>query len=360
MSVAFALGRYAPPHKGHIETLVNLSKLHDKVIIGIGSCFELGTPRHPLLALFREKMIVASLVHERIDPDKYEFVYLQDFNSLDTWFDHVMTIAKRKGTTHFVTGNKETVLDAFKVYGVPLPFEHINPETLSSYPFHSTDLRNAIIRGDYKSFVEMAAFGTTQLMGSIDGFNGLRRASNGCIQGFAPGRQTVDVVFLLTDEFCRQGKNYSRTYLLCGNCKMDKKDFPGYLALPEGAINDYEAPLDACLRELAEGTGIKSKVFSNTNEPAHILIQADNMRIMAEARFLNLFSSVDPHAIGSYGGSSQVFLINVVGYNPSIFDKTLRSNSDLDNVRFEPLPITQSMAYMHSEMVSQGFRQLRC
>ncbi|HBC93935.1 MAG TPA: hypothetical protein DCZ10_13835 [Pelotomaculum sp.] len=350
MSVAFALGRYAPPHKGHIETLVNLSKLHDKVIIGIGSCFELGTPRHPLLALFREKMIAASLVHERVDPAKYEFVYLQDFDVFALWFDHVMTIAKRKGTTHFVTGNKETVLDPCKDYSVVLPFEHINPETLSSYSFHSTDLRNAIMRGDYKSFVEMAAFGTAQLMGSIDGFNGLRRTSNGCIQGFKPGRQTVAVVFLLTDA-C-----YSRTYLLCGNRKMDKKYFPGYLALPGGAINDYESPLDACLRELAEETGIKSKVFNNTIEPAHILIQADNMNIMAETRFLNLFSSADSHVIGSYGGSSQVFLINVVGYNPSIFDKTLRSNAELDHVRFEPLPITFSMAYMYSEMVSQGFR----
>jgi len=51
-------GRFSPPHRGHILMFSYLLEIFDEVIIGIGSCYEVGTARYPLLAHFREKMIL--------------------------------------------------------------------------------------------------------------------------------------------------------------------------------------------------------------------------------------------------------------------------------------------------------------
>jgi cytidyltransferase-like protein len=58
---ALFIGRFAPPHKGHIEAIINLASEFDEVVIGLGSCYEVGSPRHPFQAVYREKMILFSL-----------------------------------------------------------------------------------------------------------------------------------------------------------------------------------------------------------------------------------------------------------------------------------------------------------
>lgn len=61
MKTALFIGRFAPSHKGHIEAIMKMLDSYDKVIIGLGSCYESGTKRHPFLAVFREKMLLLSI-----------------------------------------------------------------------------------------------------------------------------------------------------------------------------------------------------------------------------------------------------------------------------------------------------------
>ena len=40
MKTALFIGRFAPSHKGHIEAIMKMLDSYDKVIIGLGSCYE--------------------------------------------------------------------------------------------------------------------------------------------------------------------------------------------------------------------------------------------------------------------------------------------------------------------------------
>jgi hypothetical protein len=192
-TVAYTVGRYTPPHKGHINYFRGLLAKHYHLIIGIASCYESGTFRHPLLAFLREKMIHYSLVNAGIDMKRVSFVHLQDFfNDWDGWWRHVTSIPDFNKVTHFVTGNEKEVLSEIRKRGIKTGFEIINPEKDMplefQFPYHATDLRKAIVENNYDLFLKIAASGTVALMGHVDGFAGIRRAMDNAGTRFIPGR----------------------------------------------------------------------------------------------------------------------------------------------------------------------------
>ena len=58
LETAYMPGRFSPPTRGHIQTMLWLLERFDRLVLGIGSCYEVGTVRHPLLASIREKMVL--------------------------------------------------------------------------------------------------------------------------------------------------------------------------------------------------------------------------------------------------------------------------------------------------------------
>lgn len=157
-----------------------------------------------------------------------------------------------------------------------------------------------------------------------------------------PGRQTVDIVVR-----CKS-QNGNGNMILCGRRKLSKKDFPGWLAIPGGAIEDYESPMDAAVRELQEETGLDVNIVARHLEPAHVLVNGH----IATMRFVKLFSSSDPVLCGTLGGSSQVFCIDLDA-TADVFAETLRSESDLEDVRFRYVSdaLAEGLAYQQSDMV---------
>lgn len=352
-SVAFFPGRFAPAHKGHIQTIKKLTEKFDKVVIGIGSCYESGTERHPIYAVFREKIILSSIRNQGIDERKIDIVHLQDFPDDDEWIKHIMTIAEKKEVTHFVTGNRKDILDMLERKNIKLPFVFVNPEETSEFKHHATDLRSAVLKGDYETFKKIAASGTIQLMANIGGFNGTRRAIENNGTKFIPGRQAVDVVFTINhNTIGENGHKVEKMYFLGGRRLMSKKNFPGRLAIPGGGIDDYESPINAALRELKEETGIEVTLLDNTLEPAHVLIKTDIKNIIGEMRFLKIFSSDDERIAGKDGGSSQVFHIHL-NEDPAIFKNSLKSKSDLEEVGFYPIlnAEKEGLAFQQGEML---------
>jgi nicotinamide mononucleotide adenylyltransferase len=358
-NVAFFIGRFAPPHKGHIQSILKLVPSFSKIIIGLGSCYEVGSARHPLLAIFREKMMLASLKDAGCDLNNIEIVHIQDKPSFEEWIDHVLKISKEKKVTHFVTGNQEDILGVLKKNNIELPFELINPEENSSIPYHASDLRKAIVDGDYEIFRNISSTGTINLMGNINGFNGIRQAIENVGIPFFKGRQTVDVIFMLSDRISsNSGHVYEKKYLLCGLRPNDKKSFPGWLGLPGDVIKDYESPINATLRTLREKCGINIKLLDNTIEPAHILIETNTKNIIAELKFLKLFSASDTKLSGADGGSSQCFLINI-NESPNIFND-IKDSLNFEKVKFIPVweAIEQGLAYQQTDMVKVALNQL--
>ena len=335
---AFFIGRFAPPHKGHINVIENLLKEYDKVVIGLGSCYELGTARHPFPALNREKMILQSLKDTNSDLSKLKIVYIQDFITFEEWIDHVLKLCEIEHVTHFVTGNKEDILSVIEEKKILLPFEFVNPEANSEFNFHASDMRKSIIDGDYKKFEFMASTGTLSLMGQIGGFNLIRKAIENRGNKFFGGRQTVDLVFTLTDVVNpKSSKSYEETYLLTGIRSKNKPDFPNWLGLPGDKINDYEAPDIAALRALKEKTGIVTEFLDRSLEPSHILIKTPIKNIIAELKYSGLYSSNNIEYSGVFGGSSQCFHIHLDG-NLDVMKNCLNKiKGGLKLVRFRPI-----------------------
>lgn len=127
MSTVYTTGRYTPLQWGHVNYFKWLLSMYDRLVIGIGSCYEVGFPRHPLLAFLREKMIAYSLMEQGVDAFRVSFVHLQDFNDWNEWWDHITSIPQISEISHFVTGNEEDILGEIKKKGIDLPFKLINP-----------------------------------------------------------------------------------------------------------------------------------------------------------------------------------------------------------------------------------------
>ncbi|MCI8555979.1 MAG: hypothetical protein HFI85_05395 [Clostridia bacterium] len=354
MKTALFIGRFAPAHKGHIEAILKMLESYDRLVIGLGSCYEVGTKRHPFLAIFREKMLRMSIAEGGGDLSKIDIVHIQDHERFDDWLDDVLQVCDKHNVTHFITGNKEDILDVLDEKGKKLPFEFVNPEETSSVPYHATDLRNAILKGDYDKFAEIASFGTQMLLGSINGFNGLRYALEDSGRTFYKGRQTVDVVFTLQDTiYPKSNKPYLKNYVLCGYRDSSKLDFPNYLGLVGDEIKKFESPIDAAVRALSEKTGIEAVVKSNLTEPAVISLKSDHGDILSELRFLDLYNN--DKLAGRQGGSSQAFQINL-NCKPNEFDKALSGSG----FKFKPVceVLEEGLAYQQTDMLKDAVSRI--
>lgn len=213
------------------------------------------------------------------------------------------------------------------------------PERLK-FPFHASDLRKAIIEGDYGLFQQIAAPGTITLMSHAGGFNGMRQAMEGRAPCFVPGRQTVDMIVILR-------KNGEEPKVLCGYRNDPQKPFYGKLGFPGDAIKTYENPMDAAVRTLEEKTGIKCEIVARHLEPAHVIIK----KRIFDMRFLGLFSAIDTSLAGDKGGSSQPFCIEIDEWNGKMFDR-----KDLSGISFRPVKevLAKGMAYQQSEMLAKA------
>lgn len=356
---ALFIGRFAPPHKGHIEAIMKLTENFEEVVIGLGSCYEAGSPRHPFLAIFREKMLISSLYNEGCDLSKIKIKHIPDFPLFESWIENISDLIRSEEITHFVSGNKEDILNVMEEKGIKLGIEFIDPEKNSTFPYHATDLRLAITDGNYEKFKEIAASGTISLMGNINGFTGIKEAIENEGTKFYNGRQTVDVVVTMSDKKqALNGNVYYDDYVLCGNRPESKKDFPNYLGLPGGAIYMYESPVDAALRVLKEKAGIESTMLDNKYEPAHIMLHTEKGNIITTLRFLELFSSKDLRLAGTRGGSSQCYHIALSG-NPSEFG-TINGSKYLNNLHFmrSEDAFKQGLAYEQTNMIKVACKRL--
>ena len=104
-----AIGRWMPIHLGHKEFLVNLANNYDKLVIGIGSCYENGTPRNCIPAVIREKLLRKIFKTEGIPDEKIEIVQIKDSDTFEEWIDDVIKVCKSNNITNYCTGNKEDI-----------------------------------------------------------------------------------------------------------------------------------------------------------------------------------------------------------------------------------------------------------
>lgn len=346
--VVAVIGRWMPIHNGHKAFLIKLASEFDKIIVMIGSCYENGTQRNCISAVEREKMLRAIFKREDISTEKYEIIPIADVETFEEWIDTVRRVCNSKGVTHFCTGNKEDILNVLEQKGEKLGFEMINPEDDSDFPFHATDIRKLIIEGKYEELEKMIPEEIKPILFRNTFKEILATSKNRGIK-FVPGRQTVDVILLIRNTL--DGK----IYVLLGKRSMKKVDFPGYLALPGGGIDEFETPTDAAIREFREETGLELQMLDNSLEPAIVRFKNVPNSNLEQMHIVGIYSSDDESIAGTRGGSSQCFGVFV---EDELFkyQEYLNPSDDLTDVDFYEIndAISKGLAYQHGEMIRKA------
>lgn len=349
--VVAAIGRWMPLHNGHKAFLVSLAKSSefDKIVIMIGSCYEGGSSRYCITTTEREKMIRLIMEREAVPEDRYDIVPVPDVPTFEEWISNVLEVCKTYNVTHFCTGNKEDILNELEKRDEPLNLELINPEEGSDFPYHATDIRNMIIAGEYEKLKKLIPEEIKPILFKYS-FKEILAASGDRGINFIEGRQTVDMVLLVKN--IKDGK----TYVLLGNRPKDKKDFPGMLALPGGAINIFETPTKAAIRKFYDETGIKIKMLDNSLEPAIIKFE-DIPFSLEQLTMVGIYGTEDESLNGTKGGSSQCFAILVEG-NLEDYQKLINPYRGLTNVKFYDVEkiSKKPLAYQHRDMLKKSIK----
>lgn len=347
--VAFP-ARLMPLHNGHKEVLLGLLRDFDKVVIVLGSVFETGTERNCILASEREKSVHAVFKRAGISNKKYKILNLADQHNFEKWLDKITRLCKKRGVTHFCTGNKEEILDVLEQRGEKLEFEIVNPEDYTDFAYHATDVREMIIEGKYEELCQLIP-GETMPVLFRNPFREILAASQKRGINFVPGRQTVDLVFLLKN--ITDGK----IYVLLGKRSMEKEDFPGYLALPGGGIDEDEGetPYDAIEREVFEETGLELEMIDNSMEPAIVRFKNVSNSNLEQMFIVGLYGSKDEKLSGTKGGSSQCFGVFIEDQLDK-YKEHLNPTGDLTNVELYEVneAMSKQLAYQHQAMLKKA------
>lgn len=347
-SVVLVIGRWMPLHNGHKAFLIQLAKSCRKLVVGIGSCYENGTSRNCIPAVEREKMLRAVFKKESIPEEAYEIVPIPDFPTFGEWLNVVKQLCFLKGVTHFCSGNKEDILDELEKNGDDFPFTIINPEIDSKISYHATEIRKLIYRGDYEALEKMIPAEVKPILFK-NTFKEIVASSRKRGIRIIPGRQTVDIIFLvrnLTD---------GKLYVLLGKRSMKKVDFPGFLGLPGGGIDFFETPTAAALREFQEETGLALQMMDNSLEPAIVKFPNIPNSNLEQMHLVGIYSSEDESMAGTRGGSSQCFGIFVED-DLEKYQDYLNPTDDLTDVKFYEVKdaISKGLAYQHGEMLEKA------
>lgn len=90
---AMIIGRWQPPHKGHIEVAKQILREVDELIVGIGSAQESHTLENPFTAGERVLMLTRALAEAGIDLSRVHLIPIPDVNNNAVWVSHVISLS---------------------------------------------------------------------------------------------------------------------------------------------------------------------------------------------------------------------------------------------------------------------------
>jgi nicotinamide-nucleotide adenylyltransferase len=87
------LGRFQPPHKGHIEVFKQIMKEVGELIIGIGSAQKSHTFENPFTAGERSLMLNKAMAEAGIDLSKVHVIPIPDVDNNAIWVSYVVSLS---------------------------------------------------------------------------------------------------------------------------------------------------------------------------------------------------------------------------------------------------------------------------
>ena len=115
MATALYIGRFQPPHLGHISVIKEILKKYDSVIIGIGSAQEKGTYENPFSAAERIRMLKLSIKDAGLPAEKFFFVKINDAFDDFKWVKEAL---KKAGNFDIAYTNNEWTKLCFQDAGI--------------------------------------------------------------------------------------------------------------------------------------------------------------------------------------------------------------------------------------------------
>jgi nicotinamide-nucleotide adenylyltransferase len=87
------IGRFQPPHLGHLEIFKRILREVDELIIGVGSAQESHTLENPFTAGERVLMILRAIGEAKMDLTKVHIIPIPDVNNNAIWVSHVVSLS---------------------------------------------------------------------------------------------------------------------------------------------------------------------------------------------------------------------------------------------------------------------------
>ena len=92
------IGRFQPPHLGHLETIKHILKEKDELIIAVAAAQLSHTSKNPLTAGERLTLIRTMLTNNGVASDRYWLIPMQDILDNALWVHHVKRLVPRFDT----------------------------------------------------------------------------------------------------------------------------------------------------------------------------------------------------------------------------------------------------------------------
>jgi nicotinamide-nucleotide adenylyltransferase len=162
------IGRWQPPHKGHLEIFKRILHEVDELIIGVGSAQESHTLENPFTAGERILMLIRALAEEGVDLTHVYIIPIPDVNNNAIWVSHVVSLSPPFSVVY--SGNP-LVRRLFKEAG----FETRTPPPIKRKEYWGTEIRDRMIKG--KRWEELVPKSVLEVMREIKAVERLRDLS---------------------------------------------------------------------------------------------------------------------------------------------------------------------------------------
>lgn len=162
------IGRFQPPHLGHLELFRQILKEVDELIVGIGSAQESHTLENPFAAGERLLMITKSIAEAKLDLRRVHVIPIPDVNNHAVWVSHVVSLSP---PFDIVYSGNPLVRRLFKENG----FKTLKPPMFKRKEYWGTEIRDRMVKGgNWQSLVPKSV---VEVVKEIDGVARIRDLS---------------------------------------------------------------------------------------------------------------------------------------------------------------------------------------
>lgn len=137
---AMIIGRWQPPHKGHIEVAKQILREVNELIVGIGSAQESHTLENPFTAGERVLMLTRALAAAGIDLSRVHLIPIPDVKNNAVWVSHVVSLSP---PFEIVYSGNPLVRRLFKEAG----FKTKKQPMFKRKEYWGTEVRDRMIKG---------------------------------------------------------------------------------------------------------------------------------------------------------------------------------------------------------------------